>query len=68
MTGTAYRCAFCGHLFRTADDIPRDARTVMCPACGSIDVNIVTVRGTPTVRRAATPARCGRDEGVTGSG
>jgi DNA-directed RNA polymerase subunit RPC12/RpoP len=70
MQGTAYVCAVCGHRFGTSDDAPRDTRSLMCPACGSIDLSIVTVQRAPaTVMRAWTPVGTARhDDGIPGSG
>jgi DNA-directed RNA polymerase subunit RPC12/RpoP len=48
-----YECGECRHRFRTSEGAPRDARTLMCPACGSIDLNLMTVeRPAPPVMRA----------------
>ena len=70
MQGTAYVCGVCGHRFRTADDAPRDTRHIMCPACGSIDVNIVILpRATAVVMRATSTVKAGHgDDSVPGSG
>ena len=70
MQGTAYVCGVCGHRFRTADDAPRDTRHIMCPACGSIDVNIVILpRATTVVMRATSTVKTGHgDDSVPGSG
>jgi DNA-directed RNA polymerase subunit RPC12/RpoP len=70
MHDTAYVCATCGHMFRPPDDAPRDTRSLMCPACGSIDLSIVTVQRAPaTVMRARTPVGTARhDDGIPGSG
>jgi len=70
MQSTAYVCGVCGHSFRTADDAPRDARSLMCPACGSIDVNIVSLpRDTTVVMRARSTVHTGhRDDTASGSG
>jgi DNA-directed RNA polymerase subunit RPC12/RpoP len=70
MTARAFRCRECGYPFKTADQgWARDA-ALMCPACGSPDVNIrsavpeqtpVTLRATEgatsTVRAAASGGR-----------
>lgn len=41
MTARAFRCHECGYPFRTAEQgWARDA-SLMCPACGSIDVEIL---------------------------
>ena len=63
MQGAAYVCGICGHMFRAADDVPRDTRSLMCPACGSIDVNIVPGHHeTPVVMRAGTLAGANRHD------
>lgn len=47
-----YECGECRHRFRTPEGAPRDVRTLMCPACGSIDLNLMTVeRPAPPVMR-----------------
>ena len=54
-----YECGECRHRFRTSEGAPRDVRMLMCPACGSIDLNLMTVeRPAPPVMRAreGTPA------------
>ena len=70
MHDTAYVCATCGHMFRTPDDAPRDTRSLMCPACGSIDLTMVSVRREPAqVMRARTPLGSSRlDDDLPGSG
>lgn len=48
MTARTFRCRECGYPFKTADEgWARDA-TLMCPACGSADVDILTVVPTST--------------------
>jgi DNA-directed RNA polymerase subunit RPC12/RpoP len=53
-----YECGECRHRFRTPEGAPRDTRSLMCPACGSIDLNLMTVaRPSPavwTAREGAT--------------
>jgi len=60
MSGSSeYQCGQCHHRFRTPEGAPLDVRTLMCPACGSIDLNLVTVqRPAPPVlvARERTPA------------
>jgi DNA-directed RNA polymerase subunit RPC12/RpoP len=70
MLHTAYVCGVCGHRFRPAGDAPRDTRHLMCPACGSIDVNIVVLpRATTVVMRAtSTVGADHRDDSIPGSG
>lgn len=56
MTGREYVCGECGHRFRAPDDAPHDARALMCPGCGSIDLSIDDVRRpSPLVMRAKGP-------------
>jgi hypothetical protein len=38
-----YECGECRHRFRAPEGAPRDTRSLMCPACGSIDLNLMTV-------------------------
>jgi DNA-directed RNA polymerase subunit RPC12/RpoP len=48
-----YECGECRHRFRTPEGAPRDVRMLMCPACGSIDLTLMTVeRPAPPVMRA----------------
>jgi DNA-directed RNA polymerase subunit RPC12/RpoP len=35
-----YECGECRHRFRMPEGPGRDARLLMCPACGSIDLNL----------------------------
>ena len=45
-----YQCGECRHRFRAPEGAPRDTRLLMCPACGSIDLNLVDVgRPAPAV-------------------
>ncbi len=60
MPGSEYRCSECGHLFRTPDGVPHDTRSLMCPACGSIYLDLIEVeRPRPTVMRAREKAPSG---------
>jgi len=63
MTGRSeYECGECRHRFRAPEDAPHDTRSLMCPACGSIDLNrIDVVRPRPTVMRATTGAPAGAE-------
>lgn len=59
MPGSEYQCGECRHRFRSPEGVPHDRRSLMCPACGSMDIEIVDVeRPRPSVLRAAqaTPA------------
>ena len=59
MPGSEYECGECRHRFRAPEDAPHDTRSLMCPACGSIDLFLIDVeRRQPPVMRAseATPA------------
>jgi hypothetical protein len=49
MPGSEYECGECRHHFRTPEGAPRDTRSLMCPACGSVDLNLIT-----DVRRPAS--------------
>jgi DNA-directed RNA polymerase subunit RPC12/RpoP len=59
-----YECGECRHRFRAPEGVPRDTRTLMCPACGSIDLNLMSVeRPQPVVMvpRAVTPSPLWRE-------
>jgi len=54
-----YQCGECRHRFRSPEGAPRDTRMLMCPACGSIDLNLVdVVRPAPAIwtAREGAPA------------
>ena len=38
-----YECGECRHRFRAPEGVARDTRSLMCPACGSIDLNLMSV-------------------------
>ncbi len=38
---TQYECGDCRHRFNAPEGAVRDTRLMMCPACGSIDLNIL---------------------------
>ena len=68
MPGNEYECGECRHRFRTPEGLPRDTRSLMCPACGSIDLNLMDVtrpkpavmiarEGTPADQRRTPPER-----------
>ena len=58
MPSREYVCGDCGHRFGTPEGEARNARALMCPSCGSIDLSIVTVERTPViVMRATEPAK-----------
>ena len=60
MPGTEYECGECRHRFRTPVGVAPDARTLMCPACGSIDLNVMQVmRPRPAVMSAREGAPAG---------
>ena len=60
MPGSEYECAECRHRFRTPEGVPRDTRSLMCPACGSIDLCLLHVdRPRPPVMRAREGAPAG---------
>jgi hypothetical protein len=57
---TGYECGECHHRFRVPEGAVRDTRLLMCPACGSIDLNLVTVERPPAVTwtsRAGIPSK-----------
>jgi DNA-directed RNA polymerase subunit RPC12/RpoP len=41
--GNEYECSDCHHIFRLPEFAPHDTRLLMCPACGSIDLNLIVV-------------------------
>jgi DNA-directed RNA polymerase subunit RPC12/RpoP len=54
-----YQCGECRHTFRAPEGAGRDTRLPMCPACGSIDLNLTTVQRAPSAvwtSREAAPA------------
>jgi DNA-directed RNA polymerase subunit RPC12/RpoP len=42
-----YVCSECQHSFRMPEGAGRDARLLMCPACGSIDLTLTHVERPP---------------------
>jgi DNA-directed RNA polymerase subunit RPC12/RpoP len=61
MPGSEYECGECRHRFRTPDGVPHDTRSLMCPACGSIDLTLMDVeRPRPPVMRAREDAAVGK--------
>lgn len=42
-----YICGECRHRFSIPEGAGRDARLLMCPACGSIDLNLTHVERPP---------------------
>ncbi|MBE3034674.1 MAG: zinc ribbon domain-containing protein [Actinobacteria bacterium] len=60
MPGRDYVCGDCGHRFGTPEGEASNARALMCPSCGSIDLSIVRVEHAPRiVMRATEPAKAG---------
>lgn len=60
MPGVEYLCRECGNRFRTADGAAADKRSLMCPACGGIDLSMVLAeRPRPQVMRAKLPLQSG---------
>jgi DNA-directed RNA polymerase subunit RPC12/RpoP len=60
MPGRDYVCGDCGHRFGTPEGEASNARALMCPSCGSIDLTIVRVdHALRIVMRATEPARAG---------
>ena len=56
---TEYQCGECSHTFRIPEGAARDTRLLMCPACGSIDLNLTTIQRPPTAvwsSREAAPS------------
>jgi DNA-directed RNA polymerase subunit RPC12/RpoP len=55
-----YECGECRHSFRMPEGAARDTRLLMCPACGSIDLNLITVQRAPAAiwtSREAVPSQ-----------
>lgn len=44
---TEFECGECRHRFRIPEGAAHDARLLMCPACGSIDLNLLAAGRTP---------------------
>jgi DNA-directed RNA polymerase subunit RPC12/RpoP len=60
MPGREYVCGECGHHFGTPEGEAINARALMCPSCGSIDLSIVAAEHAPLiVMRATEPAKAG---------
>jgi DNA-directed RNA polymerase subunit RPC12/RpoP len=60
MPGKVYVCGECGHHFATPEGEAFNARALMCPGCGSIDLSIVAGEDAPRiVMRAMEPAKAG---------
>ncbi len=69
MPGRDYVCSDCGHIFGTPEGEASNARALMCPSCGSIDLSIVMVDHAPRiVMRAMEPAKAGDRQRKSGSG
>jgi len=66
-----YECGECRHSFRMPAGAARDTRLLMCPACGSIDLNVKHVERSRTAvwtsRDGAPAASRGRDRETTTS-
>ena len=57
MAASGFRCSECGWVFRTEPE-GLDRRMLMCPSCGSYDLEIFATQGqTPVLR--AKPATVG---------
>jgi len=50
-----YECGECGHRFRVPEGMTRDTRLLMCPACGSIDLNVMRTDQTPSAIWSSRP-------------
>jgi DNA-directed RNA polymerase subunit RPC12/RpoP len=60
MSDREYVCGECRHRFRGPEGFARDSRSLMCPACGSMDLTIAEVaRPAPVVMRATQPTPAG---------
>ncbi len=60
MPSSEYQCGECRHRFRAPEDAPHDTRSLMCPACGSMDLyRTDVVRSRPTVMHAREGAPAG---------
>jgi DNA-directed RNA polymerase subunit RPC12/RpoP len=60
MPGSEYQCGECRHHFRAPEDAPHDTRSLMCPACGSMDLyRTDVVRPPSAVMRAPQGAPAG---------
>lgn len=60
MPGVEYLCRECGNRFRTPDGAAAAKRSLMCPACGGIDLSMVLAeRPRPQVMRAKVPLQAG---------
>ena len=58
MPGREYVCGDCAHRFGTPEGEASNARALMCPSCGSIDLTIVRAEHAPRiVMRAMEPAK-----------
>jgi hypothetical protein len=60
-----FECGGCHHSFGVPEGAARDTRLLMCPACGSIDLNVEYVERPPAVvwtSREHVPA-AGPEEG-----
>jgi len=69
MSGRDYICGDCGHRFGNPEGQVSNARALMCPSCGSIDLTIVMVEHAPRiVMRAMEPAQVGDWQRGSGSG
>jgi Zn finger protein HypA/HybF involved in hydrogenase expression len=58
MAASGFRCSECGWVFRTEAE-GRDRRMLMCPSCGSYDLQIFGTDGQVPVLRAKPPAAVG---------
>ena len=60
MPGSEYQCRDCSYQFRTPPGVPVDTRSLMCPACGSLYLDLANVTFPPavvwTARQPAAPA------------
>jgi DNA-directed RNA polymerase subunit RPC12/RpoP len=69
MPSRDYVCGDCGHHFGSPEGDAINARALMCPSCGSIDLSIVMVEHAPrVVMRAMEPAKVGDWQRKSGTG
>jgi len=69
MPGRDFMCSDCGHRFGSPEGEASNARVLMCPSCGSIDLSIVRVEHAPRiVMRAMEPVKAGDWQRTSGSG
>jgi hypothetical protein len=63
MPGSEYECRECCYQFRTPPGVPVDTRSLMCPACGSIYLDLADAAPAPAAVWTARPATSTRPDG-----